>query len=284
MKKIILISLFLSFGFYYSFAQNYQYKVFYTKGEVSIQQGNTQKSVVKDMLVKSGNKLVMEDEAIVVLLNTANEALVIEQAGTYSIKNIEKLYENINHGSLTQKYFNYVVEELMHHHGEKSYTGAVSRGQQWQMHPLDSCIIIGSSIHFSWVNTTGTDAWFMLYSVNGERLYELKTKETSLIIQLDTTNIRKGENYLWMISTQQYPDKEDVLNVIHMASDEEIAGIKNKLDELNARFIDEEYSWDTETNLLLLYAYFMQTKLFIEAQETKKSIEKQFPGNPLVSE
>ncbi|MBL6962728.1 MAG: hypothetical protein ISR55_02810 [Bacteroidetes bacterium] len=266
-------------------ADQYLFKVFYVKGDVLLHQNSKNISLVKDHLIYSGDEIILEEKSTVVLLDNENKPLVIEQVGIYSTKKIERLFENIDQDNLTQKYFSYVVEEFMQHHGEKVYTGAVSRGDEMSiLRPEDSCIIMSQQLHFEWKNPEFKKCWLFIYSTAGKRLYESQVMDSQLMFDLDQTVLKKGETYLWMVSLNQYPLKDDLLNVITIASDQQIHDYENKLKIINERFDDKNFREDSETKLLLMYGFFRMNRLFDEALKIKKVILDNFPNSNMFND
>ena len=285
MKRIISCIIILLLTQPFADAQNHLFKVFYVTGEVSISQKSQSGNLTKDQLIYSGDKIKISEKSTLVLLNTENKPLVIEKDGSYSTKNISNLYADINNENISQKYFNYVVEEFMHHQAEKKYTGAVSRGKGLSMRrPFDSCIIMSNQIIFQWNNPEQIDYWFFIYTIDGKRIFESQGKDSEIIIYTDKTELKKGNAYLWMVSVNQFPAKDDLLNIFSLASEDQVHLFTNEMNAIKERFISEEYGWDMGTNLLLLYGFFITNKLYEEAEKTKKIIQDNYPNAHLFND
>lgn len=281
--KATIIYLFLIFLQTSTSASDHLFKVFYIKGDALIEHDSKSNALAKDAMIYINDIITLKENTTMVLLDENNNSLVIEKPGTYSTDEIILLFENVNHDNFTQKYFSYVVEEFLHHHGEKTYTAAVSRGELIELlNPKDSCIVISDDIDFNWTNLENKDLWFFIYSSSGQRIHESQAKDTSLIISIKGSGLISGETYLWMVSLNRYPTEDDLLNVFTIADDINKLKLESDIKNFETQLSNSGYDAKNETSRLLLYGFYIENKLFNEAIRIKEALVKNNPDIALL--
>jgi hypothetical protein len=86
--------------------------VFYFSGNPKIVNNGKEVAPVRDTYISSKSVLKLPANSYVVLTNKKEVPMGISNPGSYSIADLNKIYQNVGNSNLTQEFFDYIANNI----------------------------------------------------------------------------------------------------------------------------------------------------------------------------
>jgi hypothetical protein len=252
-----------------SFAQDNIFKVYLVNGNVQLQ-GKTD-SNPKPLLVGKeiypGSTIITSENSYLCLQNQNGYMMEISKAGKFKIDDLSKKAKKVNY-NVAKKYFEFLLESIKETSGKRtSFSLSTERSffdtQRIATFLPKNCNVMGKSIKFSWFPEKNAEEYtFILKNNFSEEITAIKTKDTTLNLDLNTLKIQKPGFYHWCVTT-------NTGGKIRMSDEPYIFIIDNNSENMiNADIESIKSSVDDDNSIiggLLIAQYFERKNLMQEA-------------------
>jgi len=214
-RKLLTVLILLSISTA-AFPQCIEFRIYRTKGEVTLVPGPVKGAALKNMKLNEQSVLNIASDGYVILLSGNDKALRLTVAGKYFFGDIKSTCLK-NQTTLTQEYLKYVAQSIIEK--EEPLTAMVVKGAVYRTRqvfektdmilPADSSVISSGVIRFTWHHTPGTPSKYL-------KIYENGVKEIYSKLHADTTvlvgsGLFKPQNiYFWLVTPNQKPTNNEV--------------------------------------------------------------------------
>ncbi|MCX6286487.1 MAG: hypothetical protein NTY96_05180 [Bacteroidetes bacterium] len=251
--------------------QKESYTLFYVEGIVQGTVNSGWEKLVKGTKIDSFRYLKIGSKASVILVNQNGIPMRLSREGIYEISKLKNLFIS---DALTARYFQYIWEEIEQKHHERNtanlnVVAATIRGKSEKNYPVmlcpvDSTIITGDSIHFSWTDPLKKGSFLLLvYDYNNDWKVLLKSELSAnqYVIRAADLGLSPGMDYAWIVTYDTTSLSKQFCNVFSVPDSKWTTLYKNAFISMNSG-IDNEIG-------LLRYAFFLlENRQYCEAKDT----------------
>jgi len=250
------------------YAQSESFKVFYVKGTALLIEKNKRDILIKGMRISSTDKLIIDEQTLVVLFNEKGLPALIDKKGTYSYNQLSGIFKQQAGNSLLYDYFRYVLTEFLGSEVERTQAATVFRGDSIPMvFPPDSAWFFDNKIEFSWKNS-GLGNYFMIKCDNNEVL-KLYTSSTTLTIFPFSSGLIKGKWYKWIVSDNNVTNGNSSYNNFYIPDESIVKDFKKKELQIIS-YLPDRKNEEYYTCLIALYVkYHDYTNAYEQIREAK---------------
>ncbi len=166
----------------------------------------------------------------------------INQAGTYTISDLNNIYAKQGNNNLTQEFFNYIANNMIQTNQKERKSGGVYRAVGDIIRdPFDEAMVIENQLILSWANPNKKKLYLKIYDVEAEeQLYNYATTDSAFVIKFDENIFKKGKKYAWIVnSSYSEPDQGTILRTFTFADDNWKEEYQKEVTEINKT--DNEY-------------------------------------------
>ena len=217
-------------------AQTSEYKVFYFSGSPKIVDKKVETNLVRDSYISSKSSLKVPAGSYVVLTNKNDVPMGINTPGTYSVTDLNKIYEDVGNSNLTQEFFNYIANNMIQNSQKERKSGGVYRavGDNYK-DPFDDAMVIENYVLLSWSNPKQKKLYLKVYEEeSGEQIYNFATTDSAFVVKYDEKIFEKGKKYSWIVnSNYSDPDQGTVLRTFTFANDAWMSEYKKEVEAIN---------------------------------------------------
>ncbi len=216
-------------------AQDSEYKIFYFSGTPKIVDKGKEVTPVRDSYISSKSVLKVPANSYVVLTNKKEVPMGINTPGSYSIIDLNKIYQNVGNSNLTQEFFDYIANNMIQEDQKVKRSGGVYRAVGDILKtPFDEAMIIADEVVLDWVNPNGKELYLKIYDTeNWEQPYNLLTTDSTYTVVFDETKFVKGKQYAWTVyHGEDHPQQGTILRVFTFADETWKTNFNNQLIEI----------------------------------------------------
>ncbi|MBQ3832101.1 MAG: hypothetical protein II815_02900 [Bacteroidales bacterium] len=218
-------------------AQTSEYKVFYFSGSPKIVDKKVETNLVRDSYISSKSSLKVPAGSYVVLTNKNDVPMGINTPGTYSVPDLNKIYEDVGNSNLTQEFFNYIANNMIQNSQKERKSGGVYRAVGDIIRdPFDDAMVIENYVVLNWANPKQKKLYLKIYDEeSGEPVIDnYATTDSAFVVKFDEKIYQKGKKYSWIVSpTSSDPDQGTILRTFTFADDEWKKEYQKEVDEIN---------------------------------------------------
>ena len=156
--------------------------------------------------------------------------------GTYSVTELNKIYEDVGNSNLTQEFFNYIANNMIQSNQSVRKSGGVYRAAGDIIRdPFDDAMIIGNQVILTWANPKQKKLYLKIYEEeSGEQLYNYATTDSAFVVKFDEQIFKKGMKYSWIVnSTFSEPDQGTIMRTFTFANDAWKSEYEKEVNEIN---------------------------------------------------
>lgn len=217
-------------------AQTSEYKIFYFSGNPKIVDKKVETNLVRDSYISSKSTLKVPANSYVVLTNKDDVPMGINTPGTYSVTDLNKIYQDVGNSNLTQEFFDYIAHNMIQNSQKERRSGGVYRavGDILQ-DPFDNAMIVENQVILSWSNPKGKKLYLKVYDYEtGDQIYNFATTDSAFVIKFNEEIFKKGKEYSWTVHhSVEDPDQGTVLRVFTFADDAWKEEYNKEVEEIN---------------------------------------------------
>lgn len=216
-------------------AQESEYKIFYFSGTPKVVNNSKETALVRDSYISAKSVLKIPANSYVVVTNKKEVPMGISNAGSYSIADLNKIYQNVGNSNLTQEFFDYIANNMIQEDQKVRRSGGVYRAVGDILKtPFDEAIVISEEIKLDWVNPNGKELYLKIYDAeNWEQPYNLRTNDSTFTVKFDQTKFEKGKQYAWTVyHDEDHPQQGTVLRVFTFADDAWKSNFNSQLEDI----------------------------------------------------
>jgi hypothetical protein len=217
-------------------AQESEYKVFYFSGNPKIVDKGKEVTPVRDSYISSKSVLKLPANSYVVLTNKKEVPMGISNPGSYSIADLNKIYQNVGNSNLTEEFFDYIANNMIQEDQKVKRSGGVYRAVGDILKtPFDEAIVITDEVRLDWANPNGKTLYLKIYDAeNWEQPYNMATTDSTFTVVFDETKFAKGKQYAWTVyHGEDHPQQGTILRVFTFADDSWKTNFNQQLTEIN---------------------------------------------------
>ena len=283
-KSLLLVALMLLIGGS-AMAQDYAFRVLTAKGN-----NTASKNAIRvGSKLNNSDIIFMEEGGYLGLLHTNGQTVELRTKGTYKVNELASNLKASNSSSLTSRYANYVVSELISSSeeasGENRYkhmkkTGAVIRaGSKLNKVTIlqeSKVTMLGDKMEIEWfvyedlakVNPNDVREYrIVLTDLRNKELYSEVTKETSYVIDFSRPELKDQTTILYRVEVADEDKKDRKLQspnqvVAREKEDDAKKEIREQLDQIGD---------DTALGHLIKAQYLEETGYYAEAAMAYKA-------------
>lgn len=218
-------------------AQVSEYKIFYFSGSPKVVVNSKETALVRDSYISTKSTLKVPANSYVVLTNKKEVPMGISTPGTYSIADLNKIYQNVGNSNLTEEFFDYIASSMIEEDQKVKRSGGVYRAVGDILKtPFDEAIIITDEVKLDWVNPSQKQMYLKIYDAeNWEQPYNMLTTDSTYIVKFDETKFVKGKQYAWTVyHGEDHPQQGTILRVFTFADDSWKTNFNNQLLEIQS--------------------------------------------------
>ncbi len=160
----------------------------------------------------------------------------INTPGTYSVNDLNKIYEDVGNSNLTQEFFNYIANNMIQNSQKERKSGGVYRAAGDIIRdPFDEAMIIDNQVILKWANPKQKKMYLKIYDEeSGEQIYNFATTDSAFVIRYDEQIFQKGQKYSWIVnSTFSEPDQGTIMRTFTFANDAWKEEYQKEVNEIN---------------------------------------------------
>ncbi|MBP7077291.1 MAG: hypothetical protein KBB11_09625 [Bacteroidales bacterium] len=267
MKPVTLIIIFFMLSGSI-FAQNTEFKVYFSAGNVYLKNKGTSSYITSDTPLAENSVICIPRDAYVVLINKAEMPMVISEEGEYNIPKITNLYSKLKESNLTEEFFNYIVDNMVESQHEryvgagvykcinpKSNTGKKNERKHrrkpkieqqdieyYVKKPDPGAFIMDTIINFQWAQSDGkylkivdaSNDSLIFAAFVGDGRYEI-------CLPISICNMVRGKNYRWSVERSDGAVfQKELLYDLKLAGDEDVFEFSSRLNEIENSTSNEE--------------------------------------------
>lgn len=213
-------------------AQESEYKVFYFSGNPVILEKGKEVNIKRDTYLSSKTSIKLPANAYLVLTNKDEVPMGISNPGTYSIKDLNKIYENVGNSNLTQEFFDYIANNMIEESEKARRSGGVYRAVgDILLAPFDEAILLVDSLTLTWKNPKQKTLYLKVYNPgNWDLIYNIPISDTSYTLYYEADKFVKGREYAWTVyHGEDHPQQGTILRVFTFADDSWKENFNNQL-------------------------------------------------------
>lgn len=212
---LIFLSLSLS-------AQESEYKVFYFSGSPKVAEKGKEVAPIRDSYISSKSVLKLPVNSYIVLTNKKEVPMGISTPGSYSIADLNKIYQNVGNSNLTQEFFDYIANNMIQEDQKVRRSGGVYRAVGDILKtPFDEAIVINESIRLDWSNPNAKTMYLKIYDAETwDQPYNLAITDSTFTVVFDQNKFVKAKQYAWTVyHGEDHPQQGTILRVFTFADD-----------------------------------------------------------------
>jgi hypothetical protein len=216
-------------------AQESEYKVFYFSGSPKAVINSKETALVRDTYISSKSVLKVPANSYVVLTNKKEVPMGISNPGSYSIADLNKIYQNVGNSNLTQEFFDYIANNMIQEDQKVRRSGGVYRAVGDILKtPFDEAIVITNEIKLDWVNPNAKTLYLKIYDAETwEQPFNMETTDSTYTVVFDESKFVKGKQYAWTVyHGEDHPQQGTILRVFTFADDTWKADFNAQLEEI----------------------------------------------------
>ncbi|HQP03282.1 MAG TPA: hypothetical protein PLP11_01645 [Bacteroidales bacterium] len=268
MKPVTLIIIFFMLSGSI-FAQNTEFKVYFSAGNVYLKNKGTSSYITSDTPLAENSVICIPRDAYVVLINKAEMPMVISEEGEYNIPKITNLYLTLKESNLTEEFFNYIVDQMIESE-HKRYVGAGvykclsdpesntgtrnKRKQRWNPEleqqdleyyvkkPDPGVFIMDTIINFQWAQSYGE--YLKIVDASNDsliRVIGVGDGRHEICLPISICHMVRGKSYRWSVERYDGAVKhKELLYDLKLAGDEDIFEFSSRLNEIENSTSNEE--------------------------------------------
>ena len=216
MKSTLLFALVLLSISTAVFPQCNEFKIYRTKGDVTLLPVPLKGTELKNVKLKEQSVLNIPQDGYVILLSGSDKALRLKTPGKYLYSDIKTICQQ-SQTSLTTEYLKYVAQTITEK--EEPLTAMVIKGAVYRTRqvfektdmilPADSSVISSELIRFAWHPTPGIPSKYLKIYENGvKEIYSKSLSDTTVAIESDLLNPQAI--YFWLVTVNQQPKDDEI--------------------------------------------------------------------------
>jgi len=212
-----------------------EYKIFYFSGSPKVVVNNKETPLVRDSYISTKSSLKVPANSYVVLTNKKEVPMGISTPGSYSIADLNKIYQNVGNSNLTEEFFDYIASSMIEEDQKVKRSGGVYRAVGDILKtPFDEAIIITDAVKLDWVNSSGKTLYLKIYDAETwEQPYNLETTDSTYTVVFDESKFVRGKQYAWTVyHGEDHPQQGTILRVFTFADDTWKANFNSQLEEI----------------------------------------------------
>ncbi|MCF0206481.1 MAG: hypothetical protein HUK15_03540 [Bacteroidales bacterium] len=217
-------------------AQTSEYKIFYFSGSPKIVDKKVESNLVRDSYISAKSELKVPAGSYVVLTNKNDVPMGINTAGTYSVTDLNKIYEDVGNSNLTQEFFNYIANNMIQTNQKERKSGGVYRAAgDIIQDPFDNAMIIENQVILSWSNAKQKKLYLKIYEEEtGDQIYNFATTDSIFVLKFNEQIFEKGKKYNWIVTPSfSDPDSGTIMRTFSFANDVWLQEFQKEIDEIN---------------------------------------------------
>lgn len=275
MKKLTLILIML-ISFIYARSQEI-FKVYFIKGKTewstAVNKSEWKQLTVVGTKIYKGDKIKLDQDAVVILFNTIGVSLTLNKPGIYSADDLTVQTANKKSNGLAATYLEYLWDEFNAENLEiDAYSKAYFKDKGNMLtscpahimhYPMNGTLLITKDVMFSWNNDSFFNEYILTIYADPDGKKELCRKTVNsefFILPCDSTCIHKGQTYYYSITTKSKPEcARYSFTVIE-------SKLTNEL-QANLEKLRAEFTGDNAANILLMASYYEHNKLYDNADK-----------------
>ncbi|MBI5325992.1 MAG: hypothetical protein HZB41_12095 [Ignavibacteriae bacterium] len=287
-NKFFVMIILLLFSFFSISAQNTEFKILASRGQVLIQKNGkgTWEKIFTGGLINLKDKIKMLPGSYLGLVHAKGKTLELKKDGIYTVSQLSKEIAGMK-STMSGQFANLIISEVGNASGniidkdsKKSLgqSGAVERnidsnvmtsnGNQKQE---DRILIkspvkehsINQDILFEWTRLKNENEYEFYLTDRYDRLeFSKTTSDTFLLVDTKKLKLEKGSYYFWRITVKGKPELKSDEACFLILTDTEISGINDTLKLLKEELGEEH----TATSSLMYAVYFEKCNLINEAK------------------
>ncbi|HQP03281.1 MAG TPA: hypothetical protein PLP11_01640 [Bacteroidales bacterium] len=237
--KSITVSFILLFLYSFLFAQNTEFKVYFSAGNVYLKNKGASSYVTRDTPLAENSVICISRDAYVVLINKAEMPMVISEEGEYSMRKITNLYSKLKESNLTDEFFAYIAGQMFKSEDKKYVGGGVYKMVEPEMEgfskkPDPGSCIMDTVINFEWFYYVGETTYLKIVDAKNDSLVcVISTSAYSASLSISTCNLIRGKTYLWSVEdTPGLVKEKESLSVLKLAGPDDISDFNARLLEI----------------------------------------------------
>ncbi len=216
-------------------AQESEYKIFYFSGNPKVVNNSKETALIRDTYISSKSVLKVPANSYVVLTNKKEVPMGISNPGSYSVTDLNKIYQNVGNSNLTQEFFDYIANNMIQEDQKVRRSGGVYRAVGDILKtPFDEAIVINDEIKLDWANPNGKTLYLKIYDAETwEQPYNLMTTDSTYTVKFDDSKFIKGKQYAWTVyHGEDHPQQGTILRVFTFADDAWKSDFTRQLEEI----------------------------------------------------
>ncbi|EMR03214.1 hypothetical protein ADICEAN_01607 [Cesiribacter andamanensis AMV16] len=189
-----------------SFMAQAQVYVYHVKGTAYLLEKGQQHALQPESVLARGQKLLLEANSRVVLINQQGSNVLLQKAGTYTYAAVEKRFAepqpDAGSAFLAYAWKKINKSKLKPEQQRNAPIAGVARGEALMLQsPADSLVLVGPELQLEWLGGEGP-YYLTLADAQGKPLLRLQTPATSIRIHLAQSGVVPNRQYSWYVSEQ----------------------------------------------------------------------------------
>jgi hypothetical protein len=161
----------------------------------------------------------------------------INTPGSYSITDLNKIYQNVGNSNLTAEFFDYIANNMIQEDEKVRRSGGVYRAVGDILEtPFDGAMFITDEVRFDWANPNQKPLYLKIYDTeNWDQPYNILLTDSTYVLNLNDGKLIKGKEYAWTVyHGEDHPQQGTILRIFAFADDTWKANFNSKLAEIQA--------------------------------------------------
>ncbi len=203
-------------------AQESEYKIFYFSGNPVVIEKGKEINIKRDTYLSSKSSIKLPANSYLVLTNKNDIPMGINNPGTYSISDLNKIYQNVGNSNLTQEFFDYIANNMIQENEKVRRSGGVYRAVgDILIAPFDEANFIVDTVMLSWKNPKGNKLFLKIYNPgNWEQIYNFPTTDSVFSLIYEPDKFVKGREYAWTVyHGEDHPQQGTIMRVFTFADE-----------------------------------------------------------------
>lgn len=216
-------------------AQESEYKIFYYSGTPKIIDKGKEINLIRDSYISTKSVLKVPDNSYVVVTNKNEVPMGINTPGSYSISDLNKIYQNVGNSNLTQEFFDYIANNMIQEDQKVKRSGGVYRAVGDILKaPFDEAMFIMDTVQFDWSNPNEKTLYLKIYDIETwDQPYNVATTDSTFTLVYDPEIFEKGKQYAWTVyHGEDHPQQGTILRVFTFADEAWKTNFNNQLIEI----------------------------------------------------
>lgn len=170
--------------------------LYHVAGNVSVISKNKTTPAIRGNTISSGDKLLLKEGGVCMLIESAGKSLQVSKPGTYTYESLLKLLQNANKDAVTSKFFSYVYDNMFNSHesDRQAVAPVVFRDQGLMVAPFDNSVVFLSPVLTWKMPLRNLYVRLLIRDFNNKNILDTVIKNFT---SLKTLDLLPGMAYQW---------------------------------------------------------------------------------------